>query len=260
MKRISLLFISFLFLHITASVDAQDGPLPTEDLINPRITLPNRVSAGIRIGANIFSPLITHDPTDVYNSSPTGEFVPGFNAGLGATVAITNKISLFADVQLISSTAKYLVESGNFEDEFTEDLSLLSLPAGIKYQAVSGGMKFYPMLGIAFNYLMFSDFSYAYHPYPNESASVESGGFDITFERNRVHFNSVLGFGLQYQVKSLYLGFEITYRHGLRNFIDSDDMQTMQIYYGSSNPFKFQSPGFRIHGIMVNLIIQKTGK
>ncbi|MBL7112569.1 MAG: PorT family protein [Bacteroidales bacterium] len=259
MKRSFLFYYSIIFLLITIGLNAQDGPLPSGDLINPRLNLPPRVSIGIKIGANIFSPLITHDPSAVYNTTPTGEFVPGFNAGIGAIVAMSGKISLFADVQFVSSSAKYLIESGNYLDEFKEDLNQLSIPIGVLYQLGAGGVKYYPMAGLVLNYLMYSDLSYLYHPYPTESAYTRNGGFDITFDRNRIHFDALAGFGFQYQVKGFFLGLELSYRYGLRNYIDTNDMQPMQIYSGSSIPFKYQSPGFRTHGIMVNLMIQKPG-
>ncbi len=260
MRRSSLFYCSIIFLLITTGLNAQDGPLPSGDLINPRINLPPRVSIGIKIGANIFSPLITHDPSAVYSNSPTGEFVPGFNAGIGAIVDMSGKISLFADAQFVSSSAKYLVESGNYLDEFNEDLNQFSIPVGALYKIGAGGIKYYPMAGLAINYLMYSDLSYAYHPYPTESAYTNNGGFDITFDRNRVLFDALAGFGFQYQVKGFFLGLELTYRYGLRNYIDTSDMRTMQIYNGSSIPFKFQSPGFRTHAIMITLMIQKPGK
>ena len=260
MKRNLLLNYSILFLLIPLASNAQDGPLPSGDLINPRLNLPPRVSIGIKMGANIFSPIITHDPSALYNTTPTGEFVPGFNAGIGATVVMSSNISLFVDAQYVSSSAKYLVESGNFLDEFTEHLNQFSLPIGAQYHLGTGGVKYYPIAGIAMNYLMYSDFSYTYHPYPTESSFTRNGGFDITFERNRIHFDAMVGFGFQYQVKGYFLGLEFTYRHGLRNYIDTNDMQPMQIYHGSSLPFKYQSPGFRTHGIMVNLTVKKPGK
>ena len=250
----------FLFAWIASSVRGQDVPLPTEELINPRLSLPPRVTAGIIIGPNIFSPVITHNPTAVYSNSPEGEFVQGFQAGLRASMILKGKASLFADARFISSTAKYLVESGNYTDEFAEDMNFISIPVGALYMAGAGGIKYYPMAGIAFDYLMFSDLSYNYHPYPNEYPYTESGGFDITFERHRLHFNAILGLGFRYQVKDFFLGLEISYMHGLRNYIDTDDMKTMQVYYGSSLPFKFQSPGFRTQGILVNIVIQKPGK
>jgi hypothetical protein len=254
------LYYPILFFWITLTLNAQDGPIPSGDLINPRLNLPPRVSIEIKIGANIFSPLITHEPSAVYNATPTGKFVPGFNAGIGATIAMSGKISLFADAQFVNLSAKYLVESGNYMDEFKEELSQLSIPAGIYYHLGTGSVKYYPMAGIALNYLMYSDFSYAYHPFPTESAFTETGGFEISFERNRMHLDGLVGFGFQYQVKGYFLGLELTYRHGLRNYIDTDNMQPMQIYYGSSMPFTYQAPGFRMHGLMVNLVIQKPGQ
>ena len=208
MRRNLFLYYSAIFLWLTMAIYAQDGPIPSEDLINPRLNLPNRVSIGMKIGGNIFIPLITHAPTAVYNTTPTGEFVPGFNAGIGVTMAMTSKISLFADAQLVSSSAKYLVESGNYLDEFNEDLNQFSIPIGVQYQLGAGGVKYYPMAGLALNYLMYSDLSYSYHPYPTESPYTDIGGFDITFERNRMHFDALVGFGFQYQVKGFFLGLE----------------------------------------------------
>jgi len=260
MRRNLFFYYSIFFILIAAALNAQDGPVPSGDLINPRLNLPSKVTIGLKIGANIFSPLITDNPSAVYNTTPTGEFVPGFNAGLGATISISGKISLFTDFQFISSSAKYLVESGDYFDEFKEDLNQISIPIGALYQLGAGGVKYYPMAGIAVNYLMYSDLKYAYHPYPTESAFTRNEGFDITFERNRILFDALFGFGFQYQVKGYFLGLEFSYRHGLRNYMDTDDMQPMQIYYGSSVPFKYQSPGFWTHGIIVSLIVQKPGK
>jgi len=260
MRRNLFIYIFISFVLITGALNAQDGPVPSTDLINPRLNLPSRVTIGIKIGGNIFSPLITHNPSAVNNATPTGEFVPGFNAGLGATIAMSGKISLFTDFLFISSSAKYLVESGVYLDEFVENLNQLSIPIGAQYQLGAGGVKYYPMAGIALNYLMYSDLNYAYHPFPKETPFTRNGEFDITFERNRILFDALIGFGFQYQVKGFFLGLEFSYRYGLHNYIDTDNMQPMQIYDGSSAPFKYQSPGFRTQGIVVSLIVQKPGK
>jgi len=260
MRRNRLIYCVMMFFYISSRATAQDGPLPAEELIIPKLKIPPGAAISLKIGTNIYTPIITDNPEEVYSTSPTAELSPGLNAGIGVEVELTNKISLFADFQYIQSSARYLIRSGDFTDEFIEDFKQISLPFGLLYNLGSGGIKYYPLAGICLDYLIKSKLDYAYHPYPEESGYTDYGETDITFDRNRLHLDMQIGFGFQYQVKRVFLGLEIAYRHGLINYIDTDQMQPMQIYYHTSPPFEFQSPGFRTHGIMVNLIIKKKGK
>jgi len=253
-----ILYYGFLVVPFFSLV-GQDGVLPPGDLIQSRIDIPGNIIMGVKLGANLSGILVTHDPKDTYTQSPETEPVPGMNVSFGAEILINQEISLFADLQYINFITKYRIATGKYHDVFEENNRMVSIPAGIYYHLGNSGVKYYPLAGLAINYLFLSDLDYQYHPFPDDSPYVQTGKINNTFDKNRIHFDGIIGLGFRYQFRAYFFSLELTYRHGLRNYKNTTELKTMQIYSGLDPPFSYQSPGYRTHLLMVNLLIQKPG-
>ena len=98
---------------------------------------------------------------------------------------------------------------------------------------------------------------YSFQPMPNYA---RQGSVSLLFDRTRFLPEWHVGIGLRYQVQKYYIGTDLLYFFGLRNQNRYAEPRTVEIYEGYYPPFSYQAPGFRTHGLMINLLIQKTEK
>lgn len=222
--------------------------------------MPEKLSIGMMAGSNLATPLITHIPENTYGFKPGVKFKPGWQVGLTGDINVSGKYILFIDIQYLRLTTYTEYDLGEYKDTYRDHFQMISIPSVISYRMGKGGIKYYPMAGFSFQYLISSKIDYSYHPYSNIPTYSYDGNADLLSDRNRLNYSAVLGTGFSYQIRKYFIILEIHYCHDLRNYINTDEMRTIQIFSEYDLPFPYQSPGFRMHGLFVNLGIRKAHK
>lgn len=254
----NILLVIIIISGLSLPVTGQDDVIPPRKLIKWNIRLPERLSIGIMAGSNLSLPLITHSPQNTYDFMPDVKLKPGWQVGLAGEIKITGKYILHINIQYQSLTAHSEYHPGDYKDTFNEQLQLISIPLAITYKLGKGGIRYYPMSGFSFNCLAYSKINYTYHPYADIPTYSYEGHANLLSDRNLLNFSAVLGGGFNYQIRKYFLVLELGYYHDLRNYINTDLMRITQIISEYGIPFFYQSPGFRMHGLFLNLVISKA--
>jgi len=253
-----VLLLIIIICGFSLNVTGQDEMISPNKLVRWNIRLPERLSIGVMSGSNLSIPLITHIPENTYGFKPGVKFKPGWQVGLTGDINVSGKCILFIDIQYLREIAYTEYDLGEYKDTYQDHFQMISIPSVISYRLGKGGIKYYPMAGFSIHYLISSKIDYSYHPYSNIPSYSYNGNADLLSDRNRFNYSAVMGTGFSYQIRKYFISLEIRYCHDLRNYISTDEMRTIQISSEYGFPFSYQSPGFRMHGIHLNICIQKA--
>ncbi len=242
--------VVMLILIIPAGLRGQDNANPERGWVARHIY---HFTWEMAAGVNLSGGLITAAPEGFSKQDYKSSVAPGFQLGLFPVIEISKAWSARTGLLLSSRVFSYEIQ-GSAPGRFSERSMLTGIPAYIQYRFGIGGLSMHIFSGLHFQYLCIHHLEYSLEPVPNYT---QKGSLSLRFDRRHMVPDFHAGIGFRYQVSKYFIGAGLTYFLGLSNLNRYPGPRTAEIYDGSNPPFTYRAPGFRSHGLMLNLVIGK---
>lgn len=227
-------------------------PIEFTYLYNSYETVPV-YSIGAIVGLNssyirIIEPYSMFDINDYDPEYSSSGF--SFAAGVQIKRYINDKIDINLDIIYATKRFEMIQKELDSQIEYSENLSLFSLPLSVTYDFKYKWLTPYARLGVNFDYLLNASSTVARKiSGNNEVGNVKPSDIDIIDDRNKINVSAIIGAGVKYGVKKGYLMLDLRYYMGITNSVNDENRWDNE----EKIPYYYVDDDFAVNNIFISI-------